>query len=78
MGEVKNPIMFSVLPGEVKYFEYAQITQGYKKYGDTEVADVKEYFLKVPAVGQQAIRKARLLGYWLRNGLILLFKEIDL
>lgn len=64
MGEVKNSITFSVLPGEVKYFEYAQITQGYKRYGDTEAADVKEYLIEVPAVyGQQAIRKTRLLDY---------------
>lgn len=36
--------MFNVQPGEVKYFEYAQIARGYKKYGNTEVADKKDVY----------------------------------
>lgn len=64
VGGVRSSIAFEIAPGEVKYFEYAQITQGYKKYGDTDVAEVKEYFMEVPALyGKKVIEKTRLLNY---------------
>lgn len=55
-------IEFEVKESEVKYFEYTQFTTGYTRYGNTEVAEVKEYFMEVPAkYASRALAKTKLL-----------------
>ena len=56
-------IDFKIDAGETKYFEYAQVTTGYERYGATEVAKVKEFFMEVPAkYGAKKLIKTKLLG----------------
>lgn len=63
IGEERMPAKFQIKPGETKYFEYAQITTGYNRYGNTEVAAVEEHFVEVPAIyAEKQIKKTRLLS----------------
>ena len=64
VGELRKVISFEVAPGQVKYFEYAQITTGYNRYGGTEVAEVEEHFVEVPPLyGEKMIKKTKWLSY---------------
>ena len=50
--------------GETRYFEYAAITTGYERYGNTEVAQVKTVFTPVPsAFAVKKLQQTRLSTY---------------
>lgn len=50
--------------GETRYFEYAAVTTGYERYGDTEVAQVKTVFTPVPSTfAVKRLQKTRLSTY---------------
>lgn len=63
VGEAYKEVQFSINSGDVKYFEYAEITTGYERYGETEVAEIEQVFMEVPkAFGEKRIQKTRLLS----------------
>lgn len=41
-------IEFSIAEGEIKYFEFVQITTDYKRNSDTKIAQVETHFVEAP------------------------------